>query len=201
MRARVFLDVDGVLNAETKRPPSPLTDWCTSPVNGVTVVWSPTVARAIGQLASRADVLWLTTWERDAQIDLEPLMGLPRLELACRANLDDPWRWWKHDAVTALWKTDHRPFVWIDDDLALFDDALDWVMGLPPDQALPIRHPSLKPSRPLPAQTRPRTAWKRAHVRIARGLMRLGPPQESADPGRRPMGKSDPEPAGARSSP
>jgi hypothetical protein len=138
MTARVFLDFDGVLNPEAQLPPGPFTDWCTSKVEGVTIRWSPTVARSIGQLASRAEVLWLTTWEEDAQIHLEPLLGLPRFELAGRDETDSPWRWWKHDIVTALWETDPRPFVWIDDDLSLFDDALEWVKGLPPDQALPI---------------------------------------------------------------
>lgn len=138
MRARVFLDVDGVLNPETTRPPGPLTDWCTSTVDGVTIVWSPMVAHSVGQLAGRAEVLWLTTWADRAQIHLEPLMGLPRLELAGRDDLDTPWRWWKHDVVTALWENDRRPFVWIDDDLPLFDDALDWVTSLAPGQALAI---------------------------------------------------------------
>jgi hypothetical protein len=40
--------------------------------------------------------------------------------------------------VTALWEADPRPFVWIDDDLALFDGALDWLTGLPSDRVLPI---------------------------------------------------------------
>jgi hypothetical protein len=107
-------------------------------VDGVTIRWSPTVAQFIGQLAGRAEVLWLTTWEDDAQVHLEPLMGLPRLELAGRDSQEAPWRWWKHDVVTALWEADPRPFVWIDDHLAFFDDALDWVKGLPADRALPI---------------------------------------------------------------
>lgn len=74
MRARVFLDFDGVLNPEAKLPPGPFTDWCTGKVDGVTVKWSPTVALAIGRLATRAEVLCLTTWEEDAQIHLEPLI-------------------------------------------------------------------------------------------------------------------------------
>jgi hypothetical protein len=138
MSTRVFLDVDGVLNPETRKPPGPLTDWCTSSVDGVTIRWSPTVAQFISQLAIRAEVMWLTTWEEGAQVHLEPLMGLPRLELAGRDTLDAPWRWWKQDVVTALWEADPRPFVWIDDDLALFDDALDWLTDLPSDRVLPI---------------------------------------------------------------
>jgi hypothetical protein len=138
MKARVFLDFDGVLNPESRSPPGPLTDWQTSSADGVTVRWSPTVARSIGQLASRAEVLWLTTWEDRAQIHLEPLLGLRRLELAGRDQFDTRWRWWKHEVVSALWETDPRPFVWIDDDLPLFTDALDWVTGLPAGQALPI---------------------------------------------------------------
>jgi hypothetical protein len=138
VRARVFLDVDGVLNPEAREPPGPLTDWRTSVVDGVTVVWSPTIASAIGHLAARADILWLTTWQAAAQRYLEPLMGLPRFELAGTDSGDDPWRWWKHDVVSAIWETDPRPFVWIDDDLALFTDALDWVALLAPEQALAI---------------------------------------------------------------
>ena len=138
MSARVFLDVDGVLNPEARNPPDPLVDWCTSNVDGVTIRWSPTVARFIAQQASRADVMWLTTWDEGALAHLEPLMGLPRFELAGRDTLDVPLRWWKHDVVAALWEAEPLPFVWIDDDLALFDDALDWVVGLPGDQALPI---------------------------------------------------------------
>lgn len=138
MRTRVFLDFDGVLNPETKQPPGPIADWQVSTVVGVTITWSPTVARFFGQLAGRAEVLWLTTWGEDAQIHLEPLMGLPRLGLAGKDELDAPWRWWKHDVVSTLWETDRRSFVWIDDDLPVFSEALDWVIGLPGDQALAI---------------------------------------------------------------
>ncbi len=53
----------------------------------MTIRSSPTDPRSIGQLAGRAEWLWLTTWEDDAQIHLEPLMGLPRLELAGRDHL------------------------------------------------------------------------------------------------------------------
>jgi HAD domain in Swiss Army Knife RNA repair proteins len=138
MRVRVFLDFDGVLNPETRPPLGAFADWCASIVEGVPVVWSPTVARSISQLADHAEVLWLTTWEQDAQMHLGPLMGLPRFELAGTDDSDAPWRWWKHDVVTALWQTDPRPFVWIDDDLAVFTEAFEWVQGLPPDNGLAV---------------------------------------------------------------
>jgi HAD domain in Swiss Army Knife RNA repair proteins len=138
MRARVFLDFDGVLNPETRPPPGPFTDWMTAHVDRMTITWSPTVACFISQLAKHAEVLWLTSWAEDAQIHLEPLMGLPRLELAGTDEFEAPWRWWKHDVVMGLWENDHRPFVWIDDDLALFDDTLEWVSALSSDHALAI---------------------------------------------------------------
>src|SRR5947209_1391801 len=122
MSARVFLDVDGVLNPEAPNPPGLLVDWATSNVDGVKIRWSPTVARFIGQLASRADVMWLTTWQEGALVHLESLMGLPRFELAGRHTLEVPSRWWKHEVVAALWQAEPLPFVWIDDDLALFAD-------------------------------------------------------------------------------
>jgi hypothetical protein len=138
MRVRVFLDFDGVLNPEVKPPSGPLTDWCESVVDGVSVMWSPTVAGRVAALAARSEVLWLTTWGQDAQVHLAKLMQLPRFELAGTDKGDAPWRWWKHDVVTAFWDNDPRPFVWIDDDLTLFDEASDWMGSLPPEQALAI---------------------------------------------------------------
>ena len=137
-RVRVFLDFDGVLNPESRTPNGPLVDWRASRVQGVSVMWSPTIARSISQLSHRVEVLWLTTWQRDAQIHLAPLLELPRFELAGTYDSDAPWRWWKHDVVTSLWQADPRPFVWIDDDLALFRDALEWVEALPADNALAV---------------------------------------------------------------
>jgi len=138
MRVRVFLDFDGVLNPEGRPPCDLLADWRAATVNGVAISWSPTLAARLGRLADHADVLWLTTWARNAQIHLTPLLGLPSFELAGVDHFETPWRWWKLDVVTELWNTDPRPFVWIDDDLTLFDEASDWVRGLGHERALAI---------------------------------------------------------------
>ncbi len=81
-----LLDVDGVLNAITRRPdPGVWGDWRhgRATADGVAwpIWWSPSLTAGISRLHSRGlvEVRWLTTWADQANGDLGRLLGLPRL--------------------------------------------------------------------------------------------------------------------------
>jgi len=82
MKTTIYLDVDGVLNAVSKKSPT-LTatgwgEWKTAPVNGWPILWAPELITALNELAAREDVTfkWLTTWTDDAAKVLSPAIGI-----------------------------------------------------------------------------------------------------------------------------
>jgi hypothetical protein len=86
-----LLDVDGVLNAVTRRPdPSVWPDWAhgyaTAEGRRWPITFSPTVMRTIARLheTGAAEARWLTTWEDAANGELAALLELPALEVAGR---------------------------------------------------------------------------------------------------------------------
>jgi hypothetical protein len=141
-KPRLLLDVDGVLNAwpYTRSAENPWADYRRHQVNGFTINWSPTVRDAIIALGEHVEILWLTTWEHDAQNHLAPALELPRFDLAgAHDNVpDDEDRWWKLDVARGLYEQDQRPFIWIDDDITYEYPALRWLETLPEGAALAL---------------------------------------------------------------
>lgn len=143
--ARVFIDVDGVINAVCD-PRLPFPDcwspdtWATSDANGFTITWSTGVAQALRTLFTtpRLEVIWLTTWTEDARTKIAPL-----LELADAPALPQPFRekngWWKLEHVRRLRAEEPTvPFIWVDDDIAWDQEARDFLAGLPEDTFLAV---------------------------------------------------------------
>ncbi len=134
-----LLDVDGVLNAVTREPDRRVwkdyrSGWATARQQRWPITWSPTVVTAICDLHTRraVEVLWLTTWEDDANGDLIDLLGLPRLPIAGRAT--DSRRmlsgWWKLDVAQRIQRLDpDRRILWTDDDLGYERTASRWIRG------------------------------------------------------------------------
>jgi hypothetical protein len=145
-----LLDVDGVLNAVTRRPDRRVwndyrSGWATARQHRWPITWSPTVVTTIADLhAARAvEVLWLTTWEDDANGDLIDLLGMPRLPVAGRSSDPDVViadGWWKlHVAQRIHRLAPDRRIVWTDDDLDYDSRAARWIrgagLGVSPDTA------------------------------------------------------------------
>jgi hypothetical protein len=134
MKPRVYLDVDGVLNAVCHTPDLDVwPDYTSIRSVGGRMCYSPSVTRIIADWheSEIAEVLWLTTWEDMAQ-DMAPEVGLPHFGVAgTRRDFDDFMGWWKLGVVQRDVATDPgRPFVWIDDDLYYDEDAVRWLNDL-----------------------------------------------------------------------
>jgi hypothetical protein len=136
MRVRLFLDVDGVLNAVN--PTGQWPDLKRARVNRFPICWSPTVVEFFNELSTRVEILWLTTWEERAQELLAPVLGLRAFQLAAEDTDPLSIHWWKHTVVQQWWENDPRPFIWVDDELADADSVPEWLGQLPEGQALAI---------------------------------------------------------------
>jgi len=146
---RILLDVDGVLNAVTDAPGPHWDTWrgervrlTPSPLSrGFMIRWAPAVCEFLTAMHDDgAEILWLTTWERSAFEMLGPALGLPTWRLAGQRNhmAEEDGEWWKLPIARALWEWDHKPFVWIDDDLGYAPEAHAWLQTLPEGSSLAI---------------------------------------------------------------
>ena len=129
VKVRVLLDVDGVLNAVHPRSPFVWDDYVEDHANRFLITYSATVARFFAELAADVEVQWLTTWAELANRFLSPMLGLPDFEVAGSPDWDAP-AWWKLTIAQRLWERDHTPFVWLDDDIAFYPEAMDWLATL-----------------------------------------------------------------------
>lgn len=85
--------------------------------------------RALGwmrKLAERFEIVWATTWMEQANDELGPHLGLPKLAAVpftgAEQALDTPEFSWKLPAVERY--AAGRPFAWVDDSLR--EDAIAW---------------------------------------------------------------------------
>jgi hypothetical protein len=137
MKTTIYLDVDGVLNAVSKRTPSlkisGWDNWETKPVNGWPILFSPDMIAALNDLAQHPDVTfkWLTTWEDDAAKVLSPAIGINGQDWEVLHGDQHGWRgrdWWKLHAIRDDAATSEgQRFVWIDDDISAEWGAIDWI--------------------------------------------------------------------------
>jgi hypothetical protein len=146
----LFLDVDGVLNAfEFDSNFATFTDFEVHEVtvdegNGFRMIYDLCLSRSMGRAiaALPAEIVWVTTWERNADSMVAPIVDLPR---GLRV-LDKPDGFaghdtdWKFDVVRSALTSDMRPFVWIDDDMETFrserESARAWSATLPVESLL-----------------------------------------------------------------
>lgn len=87
MTPLLLLDVDGVLNAVSRRPPThvwPQWRQGEAVANGRTwsILFAPQVIEAVLAWTRLAEVHWLTTWGHDANTSLRHLVELPELPVA-----------------------------------------------------------------------------------------------------------------------
>jgi hypothetical protein len=140
MKTTIYLDVDGVLNAVSKRTPSlkisGWDNWKTKPVNGWPILFSPDMIDALNELAGSPDVTfkWLTTWTDDAAKVLSPAIGINGQNWEVLDGDQHAWGgkrgWWKLDAIRdTSAPTDGHRHVWIDDDISAEVEAISWVQS------------------------------------------------------------------------
>lgn len=150
--ARIYLDVDGVLNAVNDGTPQ--WGWEDAPVrvkaNGWSITYSPAVVSLFNELAETPglEVFWLTTWCHDAPTKLAPEIGL-RGETWQVVGYDhwrdaEPKVWWKLPAIREHLDGFTGGVLWIDDDLIWDSAARAWlhenphVVGLSPHSQVGI---------------------------------------------------------------
>lgn len=146
MTTRIYVDVDGVLNALHPYGHTPAQiaeasgweEWRSERIMGYIITWSVELIKELNNLAAREDIefVWLTTWRGEACSKLSPILELDGQQWRFLTDGGEAtgrlWgvpggAWWKlaeirkdvrHDPV------DH--IIWIDDDLPLHPDALQW---------------------------------------------------------------------------
>lgn len=137
-KARIYLDVDGVINALARRQP----EWVWGPreakcVNGYPITWSPNLVAALNGVAKTPGigVYWLTTWCHDAPQKLAPALGIDGTQWPVVGY--EHWRrstglpWWKHRAIVEHLHDFDGPVLWIDDDHGVDPACVAWLAGQP----------------------------------------------------------------------
>lgn len=139
-KARIYLDVDGVLNAVTFNDP-PQWGWDGAAikvvVNGWPITYSPDLVAAINEVAAipGVGIYWLTTWCHDAPQKLAAVIGLRGEDWPVVGF--DHWRskvhktWWKLTAIREHLADFEGGVLWIDDDLHYDQAAVDWLRETP----------------------------------------------------------------------
>lgn len=157
---RAYFDIDGVFNAvlEPQLPQSPqreatgwLGDWKNSFIaahrfeslpeewgDKFHLCWSTELIESLNELAqdSSVEVVWATTWRNLAGTIFSPETGVIGEEWRF---LHAPWSriekrnpWWKHELVmNDIASHPVERFVWVDDDLAINPEAVEWASSIP----------------------------------------------------------------------
>lgn len=143
-KARIYLDVDGVINA-CNRSGLPEWGWKSGEkvrVNGYGITYSPDFVSLLNRVAARrgVGVYWLTTWCYDAASKLAPALGINGTEWPVVGH--HHWSrsvglpWWKHLAIVEHTEGFDGPVLWIDDDHGVDPAAVAWLRGQPQVQTI-----------------------------------------------------------------
>ncbi len=131
IRPKIFLDVDGVINAQAANYEYGLDPmgWrhldqgiATTPEgNRYRITWAPEMIAELNKLD--VDIVWTTTWTTGAETQIAPLVGL---ELPSRVLVplnNEPVSFpsinWKLEAVVDDQTTAPGPAIWLDDELSI----------------------------------------------------------------------------------
>lgn len=148
-KVRIYLDVDGVLNAVTSGEPA----WgkpARIEVNGWPITYSRSLIEVLNRVSESPGVrvYWLTTWCHDAPQKLAAAIGLRGEDWPVVGF--DHWQakdhraWWKLTAIREHLADFDGGVLWVDDDLHYDQAAVDWlrehprVLGLCPRSELGI---------------------------------------------------------------
>lgn len=134
----LLLDVDGVVNALSKKPPSGIWgegSWITgAATDSAGRVFPMMIARQVVEFINElhssgaVEVRWHTTWQHDAQ-KVADLAGFGKFDVAeapefadyrnfqKQAIMDGRPTWWKLPAAQRVVQVEKRDLIWVDDDL------------------------------------------------------------------------------------
>ncbi len=127
-----LLDIDGVVNAATKNPPThawPAEDWINGVATNAGKTWRILSARPVADFIrtvheqGRAEIRWHTTWQDDAH-QVSAMLDLPTFAVQAAPEfhrVEEHLRrdeWWKLPAVMRVLAEEKRRVVWSDDDTA-----------------------------------------------------------------------------------
>lgn len=156
---RAYFDIDGVFNAflAPHLPQAPqheatgwLGEWKNSHVpvhhfeflpenwgDKFHLCWSTELIEELNALSESpsVEVVWATTWRKLAPTVFSPTTGVKGEDWRV---LHAPWErierspWWKHELVMNDIATQPvEKFVWVDDDLAINPEAVEWASSIP----------------------------------------------------------------------
>jgi hypothetical protein len=120
-RARLYLDLDGVINAQMPPWPDTMNGIATAEGHGYKIRWAPALIEEINALD--VDLWYATTWRHHAVESFGPLVGLREAtgiihpELDPRAQTTFPSIHWKIPAIIQHQKESPSPFIHIDDEV------------------------------------------------------------------------------------
>lgn len=146
MTTRIYVDVDGVLNALHPHGMSPeeiaeasgWKDWHSRRIAGYVITWSRELIDELNKIAERKDVefVWLTTWRGMANTEISPNLLLKGEDWRFLTDGGEAtgmlWGqpegpWWKLNEIREDVRRDPVDnIIWIDDGLPLHPDALSW---------------------------------------------------------------------------
>lgn len=114
---RLYLDVDGVINASMPIGWGKTRD---GQAGGYTIRWAPALLNALVDLG--VEIVWTTTWQEHAVTKLAPLLGFGsefRYLSPPTQFVDWPWPSieWKNAAIILDQAAHPEPFIWVDDEL------------------------------------------------------------------------------------
>lgn len=152
MKPVFFLDIDGVVNVIPPRKGVPphlkvWEDWRKIEVATYPINYSPNLIDHLNRISEKADIVWLTTWRKEAPKDFAPAVGLNDFKFLNHTGVEDPWgttssfggspenRWWKMNAVLHHIDTVGTPFIWIDDEMR--SSTKKYVRGIAEDCNIP----------------------------------------------------------------
>lgn len=143
MRPQLYLDVDGVVNAQYtpkawggRQKGHATTEGYTYPIS-----WAPGMIDALRSLD--LDLVWTTTWRDDAVASIAPLVGWGTDGRVLHPNLNPkalttfPSIEWKALAVAADQRENPTPFIWCDDEIWAYEINLARELG---GLAIPVDH-------------------------------------------------------------
>lgn len=139
----IYLDLDGVVNSLSKKPPKQNTqwfgEWKEKTIEGFRILWSTELVEALNSLAARDDVTikFLTTWQDLAPVSFGPQVGLLGSEnwayyYASFNEMEDLKSWWKLGKIQKSIEDDKpEKAVWLDDDILYDPAAMEWIGEAP----------------------------------------------------------------------
>lgn len=157
---RAYFDIDGVFNAvrEPQFPQDPqheatgwLGEWKNSHIpahrfeslpedwgDKFHLCWSTELIESLNSLASNesVEIVWATTWRNLAPTIFSPATGVRgeewRVLHASWERIERKDSWWKHELVMQdIMANPVEKFVWVDDDLAINPEAVEWARSMP----------------------------------------------------------------------